>query len=588
MLPGRPGPGIEERRRLIEAARGRLAPDLVVTGGTLANVYSGEWLPWNVEILDGRVAYTGPRKPEVGRETRVVDATGRVVAPAYIEPHSHPWALYNPVSLLERALPSGTVTLVADNLAFFLQLGAAGFHRIVRALEDVPAHLLWVARVVSQSTFPGEAELFSADAVREQLEWPEVVMAGEVTRWADISAGDEHILGAFATALRLGKRVDGHTAGASFERLGSLVAAGVSADHEAITGEQALDRLRLGLWTMLRDSSLRRDLPELLSTLLAAGADTRRLLLTTDGSGPAHYDERGLVDDLLTQATGLGLSSMAALQLVTINAATFLGIDEELGGLAPGRRASFVVLPDRDTFRPDEVYVNGRLVAERGELAVVLPAVDWAALGCRPQLAPPERWLDPAIYVTPARGAVPVMAYESTVISRRVDRELPARDGLVDLSGEPDLAYAALVSRDARLACRGVVSGLFPRLGGLASTYNTTGQLLVLGRDPASMAAAAAEVARLGGGVAFAEAGAVSWSAALDVVGFATSAPYATAVAIERELRQRSAAAGYPFHDPVYTLLFLPCDFLPDLRLTLDGLLEVKSGRILEPAAVLG
>ena len=577
------------RKRLIEVARGREHPDLVVTGGVLGNVYSGEWLPWNIEVADGRIAYCGPRAPSVGPQTEVHDATGNHVVPGYFEAHLHPWQIYNPRSILEVALPRGTTGMVSDNLAFFLQGGAETCRRVIDALIDQPVYLRWVVRVISQSRFPGETQLFSDEAIRTQLAWPEVAATGEITRWFDLSDGDEHLLRAVSAAKAAGKRADGHTAGASFERIGAAVAAGLSADHEAITAEEALVRLRLGLWTMIRHSSLRRDLPEIVRGLLAADVDTSRLAVTTDGSGPLHYQEHGLVDELLREAVDAGLTRMQALQLATRNPATFFGLDEEIGGLAPGRRATFLLLPE-DGFTPELVAVDGRVVARGGDLVVDLPPVDWEAAGVRPAFADAERFADPALY--PLRGHGPerdvaVMRYESAVISRRDDRTLQVRGGVVDLREAVDCIYAALVDRAATRVARGIVAGLVTRLEGLASTYNTSGQLLVLGRDPRAMALAAREVAALRGGIAFVEDGRIAWSAELDVAGFATSGPFSEAVRIEAELRRRFAYAGYPFHDPLYSLLFLVCDFLPDLRLTLDGLLEVKTGRILEPAEEL-
>jgi len=577
------------RRAALAVARKERAPDLAVVGGELANVYSGEWLPWNVEVAAGRIAYVGPRSPSVDASTTVVDAAGRAVVPGYIEAHFHPFALYNPASVLEVALPTGTATTVADNLSYFLIGGVSGFRAVVDAVARLPGHHYWVARLRSQSEFEGELERFSLAAIREQLGWPEVLATGEVTRWIQITEGDPHLLEAFAAARAAGKRVDGHGAGASFDRLTAMAAAGVSADHEAISGEEAANRLRLGLWTLLRGSSLRRDLPELVATLRDRGLDTRRVLLTTDGSGPLHLQEHGMLDGLLATAVGEGLEPMTALQMVTVNAATFLGLDEELGGLAPGRRATLSILPARDRFRPDEVYVDGRLVARDGAL-LEEPAIDWDELGCRPDFAAPERFANPGLY--PLRGtgterSVATMRYESAVIARRVDRTFPVRDGIVDLADADGCAYVALVDRHGRWAARGIADNVFPGVAGLASTYNTAAELLVIGRDPASMAAAAEHVAGLGGGIAVADAGEVRWSAALEINGMSSTGRFADAVAIERELSEQVAARGYPFHDVVYTLLFMVCDFLPDIRLTPRGLMHVKTGAILEPAEVL-
>lgn len=149
------------------------------------------------------------------------------------------------------------------------------------------------------------------------------------------------------------------------------------------------------------------------------------------------------------------------------------------------------------------------------------------------------------------------MRFESTVIVRRDDRVLPASDGVVDIAGAPDCVYAALVDRTGGWVTRGLVDSLFSGLDGLATIYNSIGQLLVLGRDPRSIAAAAGEVVRLGGGMASASGARVEWSAPLTICGISADLPYAGSVESERALARRAAAAGYPFHDVLYTLLFL-------------------------------
>lgn len=579
-------PSVEQRRTVMEVARGARPPDMAVTGGVVANVYSGEWLEANVEIVEGRIAYVGPRTPEASDQTTLIDASGRAVAPGYIEPHCHPWVLYNPVSLLEAALPDGTTTIVMDTLFFFLYAGTQGLRRILDELADVPAHLFWNARIISQSRYPGEREDFSVANVAEQLSWPDVALSGEITRWSALYEGDEHIVGGLHAAKAAGKRSDGHTAGASYQRLVPQVAAGLSADHEAITAAEALERLRLGLWTMLRHSSLRPDGPALMRGLLEAGVHTSRLMLTTDGAAPLRYRERGMMTDALETAVEQGLDPMQALQMCTINPATFLGLDEELGGIAPGRSADLLLLPSPGSFRPETVVVKGRIVAEDGALTTALPRVDWKDLGLAADFTSGDR-LDGACRAALAssgEATVPAMMYESAVINRGRAVTLGTRDGLLDLSEDPDLIFGLLCDRKGRWITRAVIGGLMPELQGLATTFNTSTDLLVLGRDPDSMCAAVREVAERGGGIAFAERGAVSWSVALPIGGMMSEGSFDDAAAIETELTLHSAAAGYPYHDILYTLLFSVCDFLPELRLTAEGVLDVKSRRIVDPA----
>ena len=220
------------------------------------------------------------------------------------------------------------------------------------------------------------------------------------------------------------------------------------------------------------------------------------------------------------------------------------------------------MLPEIGEWRPEQVFVDGAIVARDGALTTPAPEIGWPA---GPGLVAP-----PAEAFAPLTGVQPVARYESAVINRRVDREV-----------RPGDLQAALVARDGTWITKGVIENLLgPDVGGFATTATTSLELLVLGTDPAAMARAAAKVAELGGGFAF-DGG---WSAPLEIDGLIAAGPYERALAVERELADEMTRAGYPFHDPLYSLLFASGDFLPELRLTPRGLLEVKTRTVLQPA----
>lgn len=579
--------GPEEHAKLIETARGERPAELFVRGGTIANVYSGELHRGNVAVTGGRIAYVGEDERAVGPDTQIVDARGMIVSPGYIEAHFHPWVLYNPISLVEGVLPLGTTTVLADNLFFFMQMGPDGLRAMMDDLKELPLSYLWMARLVSQAKFPGEEEMFALEKIEPLLRRDDVIGTAEVTRWPALAAGDPALIAGVRAAKTLGKIVDGHTGGASEARLQPVAAAGVDADHEAITRKEVLNRLRLGIWTMLRNSSLRPDLPELLRAVTEDGVSTQRLIMTTDGPAPEFIAEHGLVDGMLRVAVENGVPPIQALQMVTINPATLFRIDGQVGGIGIGRQADLLLLPDLTSFRPQTVITRGRMVAENGRLTASLPHLDWARYGSRPSFDGGLELADPSLY--PLRSSVteaevPTIHLKSAVITERRDVRVRAERGLVTLNGQSEMLYAALVDRTGGWISRTLVSGFAADLEGLASTYNTTTHLLVMGRRPEAMAQAAQRVRELGGGIVVVRGGAIFYELALPITGMMSGLRFSEVILQNQRLSWAMAAEGYEHHDILYTLLFLTCDFLPALRLTPLGLLDAKTSKVLVPS----
>ncbi|MCG0238297.1 MAG: amidohydrolase family protein [Firmicutes bacterium] len=583
---------LADRRALMAVARGERPADLFIAGATLVNVYTGELHPANVAVYRGRIAYVGERQTGLGEGTEVIDARGLYLAPGLVEPHAHPFILFNPTSYAEAALCTGQTAAFADDVPWNL-LGAPGLHTAARATEALPFFFRFLAR--PERATEGLPPVPLADT-EERLALPAVAGMMEYGRWPRQYRGEAPYLEAIDAALRLGKRAEGHLAGASAERLSALVAAGLTSDHEPITAREALERLRLGLWVMLRHSSLRPDLPALLPLLTEHRVDTARLMLTTDGATPAWAAEHGLLDEMLRILVRAGVPPVQALQMATRNPATYYGLEGEIGGVAPGRRADLVLYPDLREFRPQRVLAAGKTVVLEGRLTAPLPRPDWPSLAPVPVLPDPGVAANPALYLPPAAAGeavtLPVMAYENPVIARRRDVTLPVRNGRPDLAGgPPDLLLAALVlapepggkPRRVRVA-RALVTGLGFGPPGLATTLHVAAGILAVGRDPDQMALAARRVAEMGGGIAVAWDGAVQWEWPLPVAGLGGGEDFPGTAAREQEFRAILRRWGYPHHEPVYTYLFFTGDLLPRMRLTPAGLFDVLAEAVLMPA----
>jgi adenine deaminase len=578
----------EEWDKLVACSKGKAEPDLVIENGTVLNVYSGELMEANLWVSGNRIAYVGPRVYE-GTSAQVIDAAGKIVAPGYIEPHAHPFQLYNPVRYAESVLAIGTTCSVNDNLVLYMGMELTQVGRLIEQLYQLPIKMVWSVRLDPQAHLPETRHKYEAQTLGRLLKHPAVWQAGEVTDWKSWIDGDEEMRDAALCAKALKKRIEGHLAGASWDTLNVLTAAGVTADHEAINPEDALRRLRLGLWTTLRNSSLRPDLPELLPGLLTQLKNWSRVMMTTDGPTP-DFMKNGYTDYLIRLAIELGLDPITAYQLVTINPATYYGVDDEIGGLAPGRLADILLLPELREPTPELVIAEGKVVAEHGRLLEPLPSPNWAAIGLPP--LQPGQTFDPEWFrVHTEEDTFPVLFLQNPAITRRVDTPIVHEDGVIPdsvVSESEDLCYLALLDRKGKWVCNGIIKGFATKLAGLASSYTGAGHLLVIGRDRAAMAAALERVHEIGGGIAIlGDDHQVLGEMPLTVGGAMSEHTVEELVGEAKGIAEVLGALGHAHYDPIYTLLFLSSTHLPELRLSSQGLFEIKTKRVLHPARLL-
>lgn len=565
---------VAERQRLTAVARGARPADLYVRGGTLLNVYTGELYRANVATAGERIAYVGPRDEMVGPRTVVIEASERVLVPGYIDPHVHPAHVVTPSTLARHLLPLGTTTLFADTLQFWELGGLRTFRAVADALARSPLKFYWMIRPHAQSRTTDEPQRFPLRDLARALAHPWSVAVGEVTRWPQVHDGEAELLRRLELALSRRLRVEGHTAGASADKIAAIAAGGLTSDHESITAKEVLDRARQGIAVMLRESSLRPDLHGLLDALKEAPALASRLMLTADGSMPAFVRDKGFVDHLIRTAMARGVAPLDAYRMATLNPATYFGRDGDIGGVAPGRYADLCLLADLSEPRPETVIARGVVAATGGRCGVRVREPDWRRVFWSRAARLDVRWrARPDDFRLPARATLPVIRFVSTVITKLEERA-PAPGDLL----------AALVDRAGRWVAPGVVAGFADRLDGLASTITTDFNILVLGRSREAMACAVNRLLDLHGGIVLVDGqDDIACEMPLPLGGIMARADLPQAAAAEDRVREVLAARGYPFHDPFFSLLFMAADFLPTVRLSPRGVWDVKRSRVLLP-----
>lgn len=549
-------------------------PSLVLKNATYLNVYVKQWRQANIWIEQDRIVYVGPDLPSEAVET--VDVSGKWVVPGYIEPHAHPFQLYNPATLSKYAGERGTTTLVNDNMLLFLQEQEQAFAQL-EAIHQLPTSTYWWARLDTQTELDRDSILVDSERVHAWFNHPDVVMAGELTAWPRTLKGDDEMLQWMLDAETCGLPVEGHFPGASAKTLTKMALMGVHSDHEAMTAEEALCRLELGYTTTLRHSSIRPDLPKMMRDLLAAGLETfDHVMVTTDGSTPGFY-EQGMQDALIRIMMEAGLPAEEAYRIVSLNVARHFDLDHVLGSIAPGRIAHINILDAIDEPRPSAVIAKGQWIYRDAASQFPDELVE-AVLALMPST-------DVAIELTAEdlSFSMPVgLDMVNSVIMKLF--KITHDTGQDELPREGDESFLMLLDKEGKWRLNTVLKGFANDFGGLVSSYSISGDYLILGKSKQDMLLAFDRMKALGGGIVLVDRGEIVAEVPLPLCGMTSREPIETLITQENQLREQLIARGYHFEDPVYTLLFLASTHLPYVRATPLGIYEVMKKQILFPA----
>ncbi|MCG6963981.1 MAG: adenine deaminase [Acidobacteria bacterium] len=558
----------ESVRRLLAVARGDEPADLLLAGGTLVDVLSGELRRADVAVVGDRIAAVGPARE--ARET--VDAGGRFLMPGLIDAHVHlESSLVTPLEFARAVVPRGTTTVICDPHEIANVAGMDGVRWILDASEDLPLTVLVNApSCVPASHLAGSGAALDAAELTELGRHPRVLGLAEVMNVPGAVLGDE-TLWAKIDAFR-GRPLDGHAPGVSGGWLQAYAAAGILTDHECTSVDEAREKLRLGINILLREGTAARNLLDLLPILSLRTID--RCALCTDDRHPQDLVVRGHIDHLVRLAVGAGLEPLDAVRLATRSPAGIYGLPDR-GAIAPGRVADLVVCDDLRELRPAAVYARGRLAARAGE-----PAGAWPEAAESPRLGAltvnTDR-LDLEIR-GPDRPVRVIDATPGQLVTACAARQMPWRDGLLVPDPEARVAKLAVIERHRGSGNIGLgfVRGLDLSRGAIGGTVaHDHHNLVVAGMDDESMATVVRALAAAGGGLAAAVGTRVLALLPLPVGGLMTDRPLAE---VCQELGHLFAAArelGSSLEDPFMLLSFLALEVIPELKLTDRGLVDV-------------
>jgi adenine deaminase len=578
------------RDRAVRAARGQERFDVLLTGGVVADVATGELREADVGLVGPMIASVHPRGARNDARKHVI-LGGRIVAPGLIDSHLHiESSMVTPRRYAEVVVPQGTTTICWDPHEIGNVAGLDGLRWAIAATEGLPLRIA----VLAPSCVPSAPGLerggahFGPDEMRQMLGWPEVAGVAEVMDMRGVLERQPRMRGIVGEGLASGKLVCGHARGLAGQDLQAFAAAGIESDHEITSDDDLLAKLRAGFTVELRGS---HDyvLPGAVQALNTLPQIPQTLTICTDDVFPDDLVQAGGMIDVLRRLVRRGLPPMQALRCATLNAAMRLG-RRDLGLVAPGRRADLIVLSDLDELTVAQVFASGTLVAADGRLLAVLPD--------SPPGAPLDTMhvslLSPQDFVLRAGGANAGKVRLRTVVRPRFtewgEAVADVRDGAVAL---PEAAILmAVIHRHAKAPAApvlGVLQGWSTWRGALAtSVAHDSHNLVVFGREPADLAAAANAVIAAGGGMSVATRGAVTAVLQLPVCGLLSDAPPREVAAKLRALRA-AADAIIDWQPPLLTFkaivgASLACN--PGPHVTDVGITDGSTGEVFADALI--
>lgn len=560
-----------QRAHLVAVAAQHAPADLILANARIINVHTGEIENGNVAICDGRIAGVGPYT----RGAATVDLGGRYLAPGLIDAHIHLESSLLWVTEFARAVvPHGTSVIVSDPHEIANVLGLDGVRALIAGTRDLPlSSFFTMPSCVPASQSETAGATFGPDEIAEGLAIPEVIGLGELMAYPSAIDGVPDVLARVIAAEEAHRPIDGHVPGVRGVDLQAYVAAGPRSDHESVTRDEAMEKLRRGMSIMIREGSTERNLDALLP--LVNDRTWPFVMFCSDDRECSTLIRDGHMDETLRHAVQGGLDPIRALQLCTINPARYWNVRDR-GAIAPGMRADMVVLDDLVSFRVVQTYHAGVCVASEGvplfESSRAIPDVLRRTMhigdfGIARLGIPSDGDLMDAVGIIPGQ-----------IVTEHLRIAPLVRDGYVCADPARDILKLACVERHRATGNVGVglVVGLGLREGAIASSVaHDAHNIIVAGTNDDDMAYAVRAIEEMDGGLALVVNGAVRGQMPLPIAGLLSDQPAASVAHDLERLSQQVQALGSSLPAPFATLSFLTLSVIPAARVTDQGFVSL-------------
>ena len=582
----------EVSRTLADVAQGRKEADTVISNCNLINVCTHEILNnIDVAVVEGRIAMVGNCKHCIGKNTKVVDATGKYLAPAFMDAHIHiESSMLTAGEYAKAVVPHGTSAIFMDPHEIYNVLGPKGAKYMLEDAARAPLKAILSAPscVPAVPGFEDTGSSVGPEDIAEMMKLEECSGLGEMMNFPGIIYSDERTHNIVGETLKAGKIATGHYSIPETDKgLNAYVAAGIRCCHESTREEDALEKMRLGMYALFREGSAWHDLQECAKAITKHNVDTRFACMVSDDAHPHTLISKGHLDHIVKRAIGYGIDPITAIQMVTINVAQCFQLDHDFGSIAPSKCADMVLIDDLNNCHVTDVWIDGDYVAKDGSL------INDIGMYTYPDDATHSVHLDlkkPSDFEILHDGnkvkarVIEVIPAKTSTIEKFVDLDI--KDGKVVIDPSKDVLKAFVFERHHETGTFGIgfIKGFGIKNGALAQTVtHDAHNLIVVGTNNEDMALAANELIKCGGGLVAVRDGKVLGKVELPIAGIMSDKPLAQMDKDVHELELAWEELGCTLPSPFMTMSIIPLACLPELRLTNKGIVDCRTFTFQKP-----
>jgi adenine deaminase len=562
-------------KELISVARGDTPADLLLKNARIVNTFIGEIEQGNVVIFGDRIAGVG----DYDKAREIIDLQGAFLAPGLINGHTHiESSMLHPARYAQAVVPRGTLAVVTDLHEIANVCGSRGIAFVTAVARQLPLDMLFMApSCVPATNLETSGARISSGEIKRILAHPKIIGLGEMMNFPGVVSGDEEVLKKISAAK--GRVIDGHAPGLAGKELNAYLSAGILSDHESTTLEEGKEKLRRGMYLMIREGSSEKNLDALLP--LVTDSTYKRCFFVVDDRSCSDLPREGDIDAVVRKAISRGLDPVRAIQMATINAAEYFRLHDR-GGIGPGYVANLMTMTDLARLEIDMVFYRGRLVARQGKPLFPFPPVT-VELEDTVRLKSPTAQ---SLKINPAGETYSVIEIvPGQIVTRKAVEKIQVVDGAVTRDLETDILKLVVVERHKASGNIGVglVKGFGLKKGALASSVaHDSHNIIAVGADDLDILKAIEEIKKLHGGLVVCANLEILASLPLPIAGLLSPEPLDAVVSQYEHVEKAAASLGTLPPAPFTILSFLALPVIPELRLTDLGLVDVPQFKLID------